>query len=359
MPVTTTGTATPSVRTPIAARLGAIPSFTFDATPTDPQDGEDVTFSVPDDGNGDIYTVEVIDVDTGVVFTTLSWTGSQFEGTVTINGTDGDSFTFEAKKTRDQDGATKRSGNQETVQITAAYESETNSFETRVNNDGGTLHDKDFVDSLISQAKTDGWYSDIVRMAGPALAYKESGGTLPTLYDASGQQNDWVQATSSEQPVLNSSNGTFNSRPTAGFDGTDDYMEDSTSTQTKEIIAVAEWTGTTTFGYLIKSPNVDLSVRHESNAYRSLADAGSGDFQDSGDIEVNGQSSDLSVDRKHVVWMLSDAQEPMDLLGKSISSFDRWWEGPIALAINISSTTTATQRDNLISVIENYYNITI
>jgi len=119
MPRVTTGTATPSVRTPIAARLAAISSFTFDATPTDPQDGEDVTFTVPGDGEGDAYTVEIIDVNTSTVFTTLSWTGSQYEGTVTFNGTDGDSFTFEAKKTRDSDSATKRSDNQETVQVTS------------------------------------------------------------------------------------------------------------------------------------------------------------------------------------------------------------------------------------------------
>jgi len=110
---------------PISARpptevvsLSAIPSFTFDATPIDPQDGEDVTFTVPDDGNGDAYTVEIIDISTGQVFTTLSWTGSQFENTVTFNGTDGDSFTFEAKKTRNSDGTTKQSDNQETVTIT-------------------------------------------------------------------------------------------------------------------------------------------------------------------------------------------------------------------------------------------------
>jgi chitodextrinase len=112
------------------ASISTIPLFTFDASPNEVQDGQDVTFTVAGDGEGDAYTVEIIDTGTGQVFTTLSWTGSQYEGTVTINGTKGDSWTFEAKKTRDSDGVTKRSDNQETVSIPAGEEPTSASYDT-------------------------------------------------------------------------------------------------------------------------------------------------------------------------------------------------------------------------------------
>lgn len=102
---------------------------------------------------------------------------------------------------------------------------ETQAYIDRVEADGGTVHDKDWVDTVITTLKDLGVYPDCVFL-GDANMGTDAGSTgegVGTLYDASGNEYDATQSDSAKKPTLGN-DSIFGGKHVLVFDGTDDVM---------------------------------------------------------------------------------------------------------------------------------------
>jgi hypothetical protein len=93
-----------------------------------------------------------------------------------------------------------------------------------VSSNGGTIENgalEGLYDPVIAEAKSAGWYSDLL-FFGAASAVENVSGSVATIFDASGDQNDGTQDASASRPTIQSSG--IGSRQSASFDGSDDYM---------------------------------------------------------------------------------------------------------------------------------------
>ena len=104
------------------------------------------------------------------------------------------------------------------------YEPETSAFVNRVETDGGTVEDQDFLDQFISHAKNNGYYGDIVAAYSPSWGVKGTA-TASKLYSVIGASSDLAQAVGGKQPTI--SVGSENGNTVLTFDGTDDFLSDA------------------------------------------------------------------------------------------------------------------------------------
>ena len=113
--------------------------------------------------------------------------------------------------------------------LTAGYSlggllAETRTFRNRVQANGGTIEDgalEGLYDSGIQQAKSAGWYSDLVLFSA-ASAVEDVSGSIATMFDASGAQNDLGQSSTAARPTLDRS--LIAGHWGALFDGVDDEL---------------------------------------------------------------------------------------------------------------------------------------
>ena len=200
------------------------PSLTI--SDTSPADGDSITFTVPDEGYD---SVEIYDqqgaepAGSDPLFDTLTLSGSDWTGSVTIDGTAGDQYDLYAQAT--VGSATAESAAQ-TVTVTSSYEAETNTYETRVTGAGGTLRDKDWANTRIATLKSNTALADCFFLAGPNMGVTITSGATETLFDASGDERDVTQGTANNRPADNTDAG-FGGKYVIDFDGTDDQLRSS------------------------------------------------------------------------------------------------------------------------------------
>lgn len=111
----------------------------------------------------------------------------------------------------------------------------TRTFRDRVKNESGSIEDgslEDLYDPILRKIKDWGLLSDLV-FFGSGSAVEINSGSIPTLFDASGNENDATQTDTSKQPALNK-NG-IGGRWEASGDESDDVLNvlinpDSTAT---------------------------------------------------------------------------------------------------------------------------------
>jgi len=98
-------------------------------------------------------------------------------------------------------------------------------FATRAEASGGTLESgvlEDFFDPLVKELKAQGHYADTVFL-GAAGAREVVSGSVATIFDASGNQNDATQSDSAKRPT-DTTAASFNGRHIADYDGSDDVL---------------------------------------------------------------------------------------------------------------------------------------
>lgn len=96
------------------------------------------------------------------------------------------------------------------------------SYIDRVETDGGTVSNLDWVGDHFGKLKDLRWLSQLVCLHDPASGVKTSGGNITKIYDYSPNNFDITQGTSSNQPSLNS--GGWGQLDAGSFDGTDDIL---------------------------------------------------------------------------------------------------------------------------------------
>jgi hypothetical protein len=97
---------------------------------------------------------------------------------------------------------------------------ETVEFYNRVTADGGTIISLDDIDDAISDAKTNGYYSNLKAWYSAQFACKKTGNAITKLYDISGNDYDITAVSGSPTWTDESQNG----RAAIIFNGSSDYM---------------------------------------------------------------------------------------------------------------------------------------
>lgn len=197
---------------------GGIVTPTFSVDDTSPEDGDTITLTVPDNGYD---SVEVYDQATSFLFATLSLSSDDWTDSVTIDGAAGDEYDLYAQAT---DGSATADSEIVTVTVAASYETETNDYETRVTNAGGTLRDKDWANTRITTLKNNTALADCFFLAGPNMGVLVTSGAIETLFDASGSEHDATNATPDERPS-DSTLATFGDKYAMDFDGSNDNLD--------------------------------------------------------------------------------------------------------------------------------------
>ncbi len=102
-------------------------------------------------------------------------------------------------------------------------EAETTVQITRIEADGGTVVDADWMNTVIKTMKTQGIYG-IAKFIGDAnIAYKDAGsGKVSVLYDISGNDNDALQGSDASRPVWTAAQQ--NGKAGLVFDGSNDRL---------------------------------------------------------------------------------------------------------------------------------------
>ena len=121
----------------------------------------------------------------------------------------------------------------------------TQTFRDRVESNGGSIEDdslEDLYDPILRAIKgfSGVGLSDLVLFVS-ASAVEINSGSIPTIFDASGNENDAIQTTTANQPTLDK-NG-IGGRWTADFDGLGDwsYVSFSSAADARTFFCVAEY----------------------------------------------------------------------------------------------------------------------
>lgn len=96
----------------------------------------------------------------------------------------------------------------------------------RVENDGGTVHDQFWVDTVISKLKDLGWYADTLLIVGGEMGtdVASTGSDVGIWYDASGNRYDATQTDSARKATLDT-DSSLDGTKVLNFDDTDDWYE--------------------------------------------------------------------------------------------------------------------------------------
>ena len=110
----------------------------------------------------------------------------------------------------------------------------TRTFRDRVQESGGSIENgslENLYDPILRKVKEWGLLSDLV-FFGAASAVETNSGSIATLFDASGNENDATQSDSAKQPT-DTTDSEFGGRAVALSDGSDDILTSSLSSHTQ------------------------------------------------------------------------------------------------------------------------------
>jgi len=119
----------------------------------------------------------------------------------------------------------------------------TQTFRDRVQANGGSIEDgslENLYDPILRKVKDWGLLSELVYF-GAVSAVEVNSGSITTIFDGSGDENDAIQTTTADQPTLNKSG--IGGRWTADLDGSDDWMYAtfSSTADARTFFCVAEY----------------------------------------------------------------------------------------------------------------------
>lgn len=244
---------------------------------------------------------------------------------------------------------------------------ETRRFRRRVKKEGGEIEDgalERLYDPILWQAKDDGWYSNLV-FFGAGSAVVNVSGSIAEMFDASGNQNDAAQGTSSQRMTL--SKDSVGGRWGAENDNTDDFLRTNVPDTAQP---------TTVFGVSKLRNSADLSAqqsfcdsetqRHVTqtsmNDYGIYAGTGlvGGSVDTSPHFRLNnfdGSNSEIFIDGTSVVSGDAGGDSLTEIVIGSDNDRSEYWDGTIQLIGAIGKRIGSSERDALRNICKKFYSI--
>jgi len=233
-------------------------------------------------------------------------------------------------------------------------------FCKRVQDDGGTVVDHESASKLVKLIKQSGVWGNVKFLADANFAVKlNSGVSVQTLYDLSGNNNDATQATVDKQPVWTA--GVQNGKYGMSFDGTNDFLATTPDATIKCIFGVAKTgpvisTYHTIFNAADDSDNSNVRMETGTPTYRAIGnEAVSSDFVwDAGTVMINSAVGyTITVEVTHLLYEDNANAQTLGSIGGAFLS--RYWKGDVDFATWLDIVPSTTQRTALDTFIGHSY----
>jgi hypothetical protein len=245
----------------------------------------------------------------------------------------------------------------------------TRTFRDRVKAGGGSIEDgalENLYDPILRKVKEWGLLSDLV-FFGAASAVEINSGSIPTIFGASGNENDATQSDTAKQPTKETVNG----RIAATGDGSDDILLTQndigiSGSENREMIVVggqgqylAQWGESSqgsAFGIDLRS--YDTYYYHWSN-----------DIIGSSSIDGNQHLYEFQhKDGVSEGWLDEISQgtlsltptttaDPLSLIGRDFSDNTGFGSGKLQCVLVISAALTNPQKTEIRDILNSYYNL--
>jgi hypothetical protein len=242
-----------------------------------------------------------------------------------------------------------------------------------VKGEGGSLEDdclEGLYDPILRTVKgfSGVGLSDLVFFASGS-AVEVNSGSIPTLFDASGNERDFSQTTTSAQPTLD--RNSVGGRWSAVFDGSDDYLTSSNlaSPSWREGTVLIVGTRNTSnkacpysgdldtldYWYLERPSEPDTYIHTDSSSLR-WADV----VDQTPHVRVGRMGSNALIridgtDRSSGT-MDNDMGGTHDIGRRRVTTNKVYWEGPITTIVSFDAYLTTGQIADLEPIVNDYYN---
>ena len=243
-----------------------------------------------------------------------------------------------------------------------------NAFRDRVRDEGGVIEDgalKGLYDPILRKVKGWGLLGDLV-FFGAASAVEVNSGSIPKLFDASGNEHDAIQTTTAEQPTLDQSS--IGGRWAAYFDGSGDQMisNNSFTTNPATHFWVASLNKSPSQAHIVDgSSNNNLKTRQIVRCFNSKWGGYNGDGIQDGAADQNdhlfevvfdGANSEFIIDGTSVAQKDAGTGSLEDMtIGSKRGGV--YWEGPINGGLIFDAKLSSSQRSKIRSHIQDWYSL--
>jgi hypothetical protein len=246
----------------------------------------------------------------------------------------------------------------------------TQTFRDRVGSNGGSIEDgalEGLYDPILRAIEgfSGVGLSDLV-FFGSGSAVEIDSGSIPTIFDASGNEHDAIQTTTAEQPALNKNS--IGGRWGMNFDGSDDEMISNNSFTTNPAthfwvaslntspgqnhIVDGNASNTVDTRQIIRSLRGNWETYNDKELNDGAADQNNHIFE----AVLDGANSELIIDEISVVQGNAGTGSLKDMtIGSKRGG--GYWKGPINEGIIFDTKLSANQRSKIRSHIQDWYSL--